>query len=88
MIRALTKVTSQGQVSVPASIRRALGLTPGAVIEWTEESGGRFVVARAARHSSQDVHAALFPEGKAPAQPLDALKQGIAAHMRRRHARP
>ena len=87
MIHTHTKLTSQGQVSVPASVRRALGLTPGSVLEWVEEHG-RIVVKRAARHSSQDVHDALFPEPPQGAAPksLDEFKQGIRKHMQRRHA--
>ena len=88
MIHTQTKLTSQGQVSVPASVRRALGLTPGSVLEWVEERG-RIVVKRATRHDSQAVHDALFPEGDTVVaqQSLDALKQGIRQHMKRRHAR-
>lgn len=87
MIHTHTKLTSQGQVSVPASVRRALGLTPGSMLEWTEEQG-RIVVKRATRHDSQAVHDALFPEGAAVPAPksLDELKQGIRQRMKRRHA--
>jgi antitoxin PrlF len=69
-----SRLTAQGQVSVPAAVRRQLGLTPGSVLEWVDE-GGRISVQRATRHSNADVHQALFPEvssaaGKAaPVQP-------------------
>ena len=89
MIRAHSKLTSQGQVSVPASVRRVLGIAPGAVLEWVEEEG-RIIVKRAGRHSSREVHGALFPDTEpatGPAKSLDDLKQGIRAHMQRRHAR-
>ena len=59
-IHALTKLTSQRQVSVPASVRRTLGLTLGAALEWVEERG-RIVVKRATRHDFQAVREALFP---------------------------
>ena len=83
-----TKLTSQGQVSVPAAVRRALGLTPGSALEWVEERG-RIVVRRATRHDSQAVHDALFPEGAGvlDPKPLSALKEGIRQRMKRRHAR-
>src|SRR5690606_27830814 len=89
-MRWQTKVTSQGQVSVPAPVRRALGLAAGSTLEWVEEDGGRVVVMRATRHTAQEVHDALFPAGHKPAQPrsLDSLKQGIRGQMQRRHARP
>lgn len=86
MIQAQSKLTSQGQVSVPAAVRRQLGLGPGAVLEWVED-GGRIVVRRAVVHDSAAVHGALFPEGAAPRKSLAELKQGVALAMRRRHAR-
>ena len=88
MNHVLTKLTSQGQVSVPATVRRALGLTPGSTLEWVEERG-RIVVRRATRHDSQAVHEALFPEGASAAdpKPLETLKDGVRRHMQRRHAR-
>jgi antitoxin PrlF len=86
MIQAHSKLTSQGQVSVPAAVRRQLGLGPGGVLEWVEE-GGRIVVRRAAAHDSAAVHAALFPDGAGPRKSLVELKQGVALAIRRRHAR-
>ena len=88
MIRAHTRLTPQGKVSVPASVCRALGLAPGSMLEWVE-ARGRIVVKRGSRHSSIGVHAALFPDAAAaPVEPksLSDLKQGIRRHMQRRHA--
>jgi antitoxin PrlF len=86
MIQAQSKLTSQGQVSVPAAVRRQLGLGPGAMLEWVEEDG-RIVVRRAVVHDSSAVHGALFPEGAAERKSLTELRQGVALAMRRRHAR-
>ena len=36
---AQSKVTAQGQISVPAEIRKKLGIDPGSVLEWDEQSG-------------------------------------------------
>ncbi|HEY5957433.1 MAG TPA: AbrB/MazE/SpoVT family DNA-binding domain-containing protein [Polyangiaceae bacterium] len=36
MALASSKLTAQGRVSVPAEIRRKLGLAPGSVLEWEE----------------------------------------------------
>lgn len=83
---AQSRVTSQGQVSVPAEVRRRLGLAPGSVLEW-EAEGDDVVVRRAHRYSSADVHAALFPDGPPPAKRLEELKEGIRADIARRHAR-
>lgn len=88
MLQAQSKLTSQGQVSVPAAIRQLLNLTPGAVLEWSEE-GGRVTVSRAVRHSTAEVHAALFGDAAQPAanaKTLAELKQGIRQHMKQRHA--
>lgn len=86
MIQAQSKLTSQGQVSVPAAVRRQLGLGPGATLEWVEEDG-RIVVRRAVVHDSAAVHGALFPEGAGQRKSLTELRQGVALAMRRRHAR-
>jgi AbrB family looped-hinge helix DNA binding protein len=89
MLKSQTKLTSQGQVSVPASVRHFLHLIPGSVLEWTQE-GDRIVVQRATRHSTLDAHQALFSEGTpsdaAPPKTLAELKQGIRQHVRHRHA--
>lgn len=83
---AQSKLTAQGQISVPAEIRRRLGIGPGAVLEWDEE-GGKIVVRRAGRYTFEDVHRALFPEGAPKPRSLKALKEGVRRYIRRRHAR-
>lgn len=89
MQKMQTKLTSQGQVSVPASVRNFLHLIPGSVLVWTQE-GDRIVVERAKRHSTEEVHQVLFsqgpPAGVGPARTLGELKQGIREQMLRRHA--
>ena len=83
---AETRLTSQGQVSVPAEVRRRLGVGPGSVIEW-ESEGDVVRVRRSRRYSSADVHAALFPEGRPPERSLRDLKAGVGEAVRKRHAR-
>jgi len=63
MIQVQSKLTSQGQVSVPAAVRRQLGLGPGAMREWVQE-GGRIVVRRAVVYDSAAVHGTLFQEAQ------------------------
>src|ERR1700751_4969729 len=65
MALAQSKVTAQGQISVPAEIRRKLGIGPGSVLEW-EEEGERVVVRRAGRHTFEDIHRAVFPRVMKP----------------------
>lgn len=85
MAIAHSKLTDQGQISVPAEIRRKLGLAPGSVVEW-HEFGEQIVVRRATRFTSKDIHQALFEQSPKP-RSLDDLKSGIKRHMRKRHAR-
>jgi AbrB family looped-hinge helix DNA binding protein len=85
MALAHSKLTAQGQISVPATVRRRLGIGPGSVLEW-EAEGGRIVVRRAGRFSSEDIHRALF--AKAPKKrTLRELKEGPKRYVRARHAR-
>ena len=85
MSRAQSKITAQGQISVPAEIRRKLGVGPGSVLEW-DADGDRVVVRRAVRYSSEDIHRAVFAKPPKP-RTSDELKQGIAEYMRKKHAR-
>ena len=86
MTIAHSRLTSQGQVSVPAEVRRRLGLGPGSVLEW-EEDGERIVVRRSGRYSSAEMNAVLFPAGAGATRSTKDLKAGIRAHVKRRHAR-
>ena len=85
MAIAHSKVTAQGQISVPSEVRKKLGVGPGSVLEW-EERGGEVVVRRAGRYSSVEVHAAVFPRGVAKATSTKDLKEGVRKYVRKRHA--
>lgn len=90
MQRAHTKLTSQGQVSVPAAVRKALHLIPGSVLVWTQD-GDRIVVERATRHSTAEVHQALFagsPPAGVPTRSLAELTLGLKQSIRQRRPRP
>lgn len=82
---AHSRLTAQGQISVPAAVRRKLGIGPGSTLEWAEE-GERIVVRRVGRFTSADVHEAVFPAEPRP-RTLGELKAGLRSHARRRHAR-
>lgn len=80
-----SRLTAQGQVSVPARVREGLGLSAGSVLEWSTEKDV-ITVRRVGRNTTEDVHAAMF--GRKPrARSLEELKEGIARDMRSRHAR-
>ncbi|MDO8678409.1 MAG: AbrB/MazE/SpoVT family DNA-binding domain-containing protein [Acidobacteriota bacterium] len=86
MALAHSKLTAQGQISVPAEVRRRLGLAPGSVIEW-DADGEQIVVRRMGRYSSKDIHQALFPKGPPQRRSIAEMKAGIRQRMRKRHAR-
>ena len=84
MALAHSKLTAQGQISVPATVRRKLGVGPGSVLEW-DDDGEKIVVRRVGRYTSEDVHRSLFPT---PPQrkTLAEMKEGVRRHMKRRRA--
>jgi antitoxin PrlF len=86
MANASSKLTAQGQVSVPAEVRRKLGLGPGSTLEWKVE-GDRAVVRRAGKYTSAEVHAALFRKKPAAPKTLAELKEGVKSAVKKRHAR-
>jgi AbrB family looped-hinge helix DNA binding protein len=85
MAIAQSKVTAQGQISVPVEVRKKLGVGPGSVLEW-DEQGDQVVVRRAGRYSSEQIHQAIFPEKELRQKSVD-VKVGIRKYIRKRHAR-
>jgi antitoxin PrlF len=83
---AQSRVTAQGQISVPAEVRKKLGIGPGSVLEWHEHNG-RMIVQRAGRFSFADLHRALFPKGLPKDLLVTDVKEAIRKRIRRRHAR-
>jgi AbrB family looped-hinge helix DNA binding protein len=86
MALARSKLTSQGQISVPVDIRRKLGIGPGSILEWDEE-GDKIVVRRSGRFTSEDIHRALFPKQAPKPRSVEDMKEGIRRRIRERHAR-
>jgi AbrB family looped-hinge helix DNA binding protein len=83
---ARSRLTAQGQVSVPAEVRRRLGLAPGSVLEW-DEDGGQIVVRRSGHCTSEEIHRGLFPHGAPKARSAAELKEGVRQYIRKKHAR-
>lgn len=81
-----SKVTSQGQISVPAEVRKRLGAGPGSTLQWDEE-GDCIIVRRSGRVSSEEVHRAVFGKNPPPAKTLGQMKQGLREYIQKRHAR-
>jgi AbrB family looped-hinge helix DNA binding protein len=86
MTIAHSKVTAQGQISVPLKVRQKLGIGPGSVLEW-DEQGETILIRRAGRYSSEDIHRELFAKKIPPARSVDEMREGIRRHMRKRYAR-
>jgi AbrB family looped-hinge helix DNA binding protein len=80
-----SRLTAQGQISVPAAVRKRLELVSGSVLEWSVEED-RIMIRRAGRHTSEDLHQALFSKEPRP-RSLQELKQGIVDDIKARHAR-
>jgi AbrB family looped-hinge helix DNA binding protein len=80
-----SRITAQGQISIPAEIRKRLGVGPGSVLEW-EDEGDRVVVRRAGRYSSEDIHRAVFARPPRT-RSSEELKAGLAEYVRKKHAR-
>lgn len=86
---AHSKLTAQGQISVPAGIRKKLGIGPGSILEW-DEMNEEVIVRKAGQHTLEDVHDALFPQdtqGRPKRIASASVKEGIKAHLRQKYAR-
>jgi antitoxin PrlF len=83
---AESRLTRQGQISVPAEVRRRLGLQPGSMLQWDIEDDDTIVVRRVGGHDSEDVHRRLFPVAPPP-RGLDELKAGIKRYIKATRAR-
>lgn len=86
MVIAQSKITAQGQISIPAEVRKKLGVGPGSILEW-DESNDQVIVRRAGRHTSTDVHDALFPNAEPKQKTPASVKEGIRKHLREKYAR-
>lgn len=86
MAIARSKLTAQGQISVPMNVRRKLGIGPGSVLEWDEE-GSEIVVRRAGSFSSEDIYRKLFGTHPPKKRTVEEMKNGIRQYVRRRYAR-
>jgi antitoxin PrlF len=86
MAIAHSRLTAQGQISVPAEVRKTLGVGPGSILEW-DRRDGEVVVRRAGRFSSADIHSALFKDSTVKPKSAEQLKEGIRDLMRKKNAR-
>lgn len=76
----LTKVTRKGQITVPAEVRRALGLREGDNVAVLLGDDGRATIER--RSSVVTRTAGIFKSGRPPLTPdqeQEAFESGVAA---------
>ena len=85
MALARSKVTAEGRISIPAAIRRKLGIGPGSILEW-DADGQHVTIRKVGRHSSEEIHRAIFARPP-KARTLDDLKEAIRQRAREKHAR-
>jgi len=79
-MKIVATLTSKGQVTVPKSVRRTLGLTKGDGIEFTVHKGQvRLRAVKPVRSSSGVLRRFLPPGWVAPT--VEEMDQGIARHI-------
>ena len=86
MSLARSKVTAQAQISIPAVVRKKLGIGPGSVLQW-EEDGDKIFVRRSGSYSFEDIRKAVFHDEVPEHHSLEELKSGIEKYIRERYAR-
>ena len=82
-----SRIIAQGQISVPADVRKLLGAGPGSVLEW-EQAGDKVIVRRTGKYTFEDVRRALYGNKKIRRRSLKELKEAIPEYIRKRHPRP
>ena len=80
MSNASSRVTSQGQISVPASIRERFHIVPGTVLEWFESNGE--ICVRPKRLTLDEVNERLRPFVKREQTSLSELRDAKAKYAR------
>ena len=81
---ARSRITAQGQVSIPVAVMKAFGLAPGEVVEW-ESLDGMLVVQKAGTYALDDVRKALqLPKGLRKTD--EEIREGVKERMRKKHA--
>lgn len=82
MAIAESRITSQGQISVPAESGE------GSVLDRDPFcSGKKIVVKPAKKYTSLDIHRVLFPDDPPKRVSIEEMDEGIREYMRKKHAR-
>ena len=84
MSLAQSRITAQGQVSIPVGVMKQFGLAPGEVISW-DDLEGHLVIQKTGQFSLEDVQKALkLPKDIHKTD--DEIREGIKAGMRAKYA--
>lgn len=86
MALAKSKVTSQGQISVPVAVRKKLGIGPGSTLEWVED-GDRIVIRRSGKYTFADIRKAIWGDKPVPHKTDEEIEEGLKTYFRKRYAR-
>lgn len=86
MAIAQSRITAQNQISVPAEVRKKLGVGPGSLLVW-EEVEDAVVVRRLGRTTTADIHRALFGKRPLALQAPSDPKESVREYIRAKHAR-
>ena len=88
---ARSKLTAKEQLTVPAAIRKMLGVEAGDELVWKRNDDGDVVVQPARKNTLEDIRAALraagVPKWEGPPVSVEEMKEGIARHLRKKHGR-
>ena len=85
MSLARSRITAQGQVSIPAAVMKKFGFGPGDFIDW-ESREGQLFVRRVGKFTLGDVVTALNLQVGVLHKTGPELLEGVKERMRRRHA--
>lgn len=81
---AQSKITAQGQVSIPVSVMRQFGLAPGEIINWMTLEG-HLIIEKAGQYLLADVQEVIkLPKGLCKSD--GEIREGIKARIRTKHA--
>ena len=81
---AQSRITAQGQVSIPVSVMRQFGLAPGEIITW-DTLEGHLVIEKAGQYSLADVQEALNLAVGLPKTEAE-IREAIKNRLRTKHA--
>ena len=83
---ARSKVSAEGQVTIPEDVSKKLGIGPGSEINWEEEDG-KIVIRSVVNYSFADIHRIVFGGRKFKRQTVAQMDEGIRKYLRKKHAR-